>query len=158
MGVVFVVIGASSTTTRDDSISGIFLILVSSSCWAFYTLGLRSLTHRVDGVQIAAWTLFGGAVPLIIVGIPALLRTDFGAAPLAAWGSVAYSGLMAFVVAYVFWYRGVQTLGPTRTAMYANLQPIMALAAAWVTLHEFPTSWQFAGAACVIAGLFLSRR
>jgi drug/metabolite transporter (DMT)-like permease len=158
LGVVFVVIGASSSTARDDSALGIVFIVLSSTCWAFYTMGLRTLTNRVDGIQIAAWTLFGGAVPLIATGIPALMRTDFSAVPLAAWGSIAYSGLMAFVLAYVLWYRGVQTVGPTRTAMYANLQPIIALAAAWVTLHEAPTPWQFAGAACVITGLYLSRR
>jgi drug/metabolite transporter (DMT)-like permease len=158
LGIVFVVIGASSASAHDDSLVGIVLILASSTCWAFYTMGLRTLTHRVDGVQIAAWTLFGGALPLVLMGTPALLRTDFGAVPAAAWGSLAYSGLMAYVLAYVFWYRGVQRLGPTRTSMYANLQPIMALAAAWFTLHEAPTPWQFAGAMCVITGLYLSRR
>jgi drug/metabolite transporter (DMT)-like permease len=112
----------------------------------------------VEGVQIAAWTLFGGALPLVVTGIPALLGTDFAAVPLAAWGAIVYSGLMAFVVAYVFWYRGVQKIGPTRTSMFANLQPIIALGAAWVTLHETPTPWQFAGASCVIGSLYLSRR
>jgi drug/metabolite transporter (DMT)-like permease len=157
LGVVFVVIGASGGGSRDDSVFGIVLILMSSTCWAFYTMGLRSLTGRVDGVQIAAWTLFGGALPLLVAGIPELLRTDFASASPAAWGSVLYSGLMAFAVAYVLWYRGVERLGPTRTSMYANLQPIMALAAAWVTIHERPTPWQFAGGACVITGLYLSR-
>ena len=158
LGVVFVVIGATSAATHDDSLVGIALILISSTCWAFYTMGLRTLTHRVDGVQIAAWTLFGGAVPLVLAGVPALLHTDFSIVPVAAWGAIAYSGLMAFVLAYVFWYRGVQALGATRTSMYANLQPIMALGAAWVTLHEIPTAWQFTGAVCVISGLYLSRR
>ena len=83
---------------------------------------------------------------------------DFSTAPLAAWGSVLYSGLMAFGVAYVLWYRGVERVGPTRTAMYANLQPLIALAAAWVALHERPTPWQFAGGACVITGVYLSRK
>lgn len=158
LGVVFVVIGASSGGSNDDSVVGVLLILMSSTCWAFYTMGLRNLTGRVDGLQIAAWTLFGGAIPLFVTGIPAMLRMDFSTAPLAAWGSVAYSGLMAFGVAYVFWYRGVERVGPTRTSMYANLQPIIALGVAWLTLHERPTPWQFAGGACVITGVYLSRK
>lgn len=158
LGVMFVVAGATSTSTQGDSLAGVALILLSSTCWAFYTMGLRPLTHRVDGVQIAGWTLFGGALPLIVTGIPSLLRVDFSAVPVAAWFTILYSGIMAFVVAYVFWYRGVQKIGPTRTSMFANLQPIMALGAAWVTINEVPTLWQFAGASCVIAGLYLSRR
>jgi len=35
---------------------------------------------------------------------------------------------------------------------------VIALAAAWFALRETPTPWQFGGAACVIAGLFLARR
>lgn len=158
LGVVFVVIGASSGSSHDDSVFGIALIMMSSTCWAFYTMALRSLTGRVDGVQIAAWTLFGGALPLFAAGIPAMSRMDFSAAPLAAWGSVLYSGVMAFGVAYVLWYRGVERVGPTRTAMFANLQPLIALGAAWLTLHERPTPWQFAGGACVITGVYLSRK
>jgi drug/metabolite transporter (DMT)-like permease len=158
LGVGFVVVGASAGSSHDDSFIGIGLVLASSLCWAFYTMGLRPLTERVDGVQIAAWTLFGGALPLVVAGIPSLLSTDLSAVPAAAWGAIAYSGLMAYVLAYVFWYRGMKKVGPTRTSMYANLQPIMALGAAWVTLHETPTPWQFAGGACVITGLYLSRR
>lgn len=158
LGVGFVVVGASAGAAHDDSFPGIALVLASSLCWAFYTIGLRPLSDRVDGVQIAAWTLFGGALPLIAAGIPSLLSMDLAAVPPGAWGAIAYSGLMAYVLAYVFWYRGMKKVGPTRTSMFANLQPIMALAAAWVTLHETPTPWQFAGGACVITGLYLSRR
>jgi drug/metabolite transporter (DMT)-like permease len=157
-GVACVVFAAASPVTSDDSFLGVTLILMGSICWAFYTHGLRPITHRVDGIQIAAWTLFGGVLPLVIAGIPSLLTMDLAAVPPRAWGAVAYSGLGAYVLAYVFWYRGVQDLGPTRTAMYANLQPIIALAFAWVALHERPTPWQFIGATCVITGLFLSRR
>lgn len=158
LGAALVVAGTTSVSATDDSIFGVALIAASSTCWAFYTIGLRGLTHRVDGVQMAAWTLFGGALPLIVVGIPSLLTTNYAAVPLAGWGSVLYSGLMAFVVAYVLWYRGVQRVGATRTSMFANLQPIVALGAAWVALAEVPTAWQFAGAACVVVGLYLSRR
>jgi drug/metabolite transporter (DMT)-like permease len=157
-GIACVVFGAAAMSGNDDSLLGIGLILTSSVCWALYTMGLRPLSLRVDGVQIAAWTLFGGALPLVVAGIPSLLATDFSAVTPAAWGSIAYSGIMAYVLAYVFWYRGVQRLGPTRTAMYANLQPIIALAAAWIALGETPTPWQFTGAACVITGLYMSRR
>ncbi|HYV99090.1 MAG TPA: EamA family transporter [Gemmatimonadaceae bacterium] len=156
LGVLLVVIGASTSGNHDDSLFGIALILASSVCWSLYVMGLRTV-HHVDGVQIAAWTLFGGALPLIISGLPALSRIDLARVPAGAWGSIAYSGLMAFVLAYLFWYRGMKRLGPTRTSMYANLQPIIALAAAWITLHETPTPWQFGGAACVITGLYLTR-
>jgi drug/metabolite transporter (DMT)-like permease len=51
----------------------------------------------------------------------------------------------------------VQVLGPTRTAMYSNLQPVIALAAAWMWLGEIPTPWQALGAGTIIAGVVLTR-
>jgi len=37
-----------------------------------------------------------------------------------------YSSVISMGVAYIFWYRGLRVLGPTRTAVYSNLQPIVA--------------------------------
>jgi drug/metabolite transporter (DMT)-like permease len=68
-----------------------------------------------------------------------------------------YSGLGALVVAYLFWYRGVRILGPTRTAMYSNLQPALGVFLAWLMLGEAPTVWQIVGAAFIVSGLLLTR-
>jgi drug/metabolite transporter (DMT)-like permease len=60
-------------------------------------------------------------------------------------------------VAYLFWYRGLRVLGPTRTAVYSNLQPVIAIIVAWVFLHEAPTIWQGVGTGTIMTGLFLTR-
>ena len=67
------------------------------------------------------------------------------------WGAVGYSGVGAIGLAYLFWYRGVHEIGPTRTAMYSNLQPIVAVLVAWVALGEIPTVAQGLGAAGPLA-------
>jgi drug/metabolite transporter (DMT)-like permease len=73
------------------------------------------------------------------------------------WGAIVFSGLGALVIAYLCWYRGVRVLGPTRTSMYGNLQPVVALIFAWALLHEVPTLMQGMGAASIITGLLLTR-
>jgi drug/metabolite transporter (DMT)-like permease len=60
-------------------------------------------------------------------------------------------------VAYLFWYRGLKVLGPTRTAVYGNVQPVIALFVAWIFLSETPSAWQAVGAGTIITGLFLTR-
>jgi drug/metabolite transporter (DMT)-like permease len=57
----------------------------------------------------------------------------------------------------MLWYRGVKVLGPTRTALFGNLQPLIALLIAWITLHERPTSWQILGCAAIVGGVLLTR-
>jgi drug/metabolite transporter (DMT)-like permease len=48
-------------------------------------------------------------------------------------------------------------LGATRSAVYTNLQPIVALLVAWAFLGEIPTTFQGIGAVTIIAGVFLTR-
>jgi drug/metabolite transporter (DMT)-like permease len=101
--------------------------------------------------------MVGGMVPMLLVAAPALVATSWAKLPPLAWGSLAYSGICALVIAYLFWYNGVRVLGPTRTAMYANVQPVFALAVAWLVLGEAITGWQIAGAISIITGLVLTR-
>ncbi len=156
-GVILVVSG-SIAADGTAHLVGDLMILVAVVAWAFYTTMLLPLTRRVDSVQVAAWTLIGGVMPLLVVAAPALARTDWGAVTPLTWGAVAYAGILAMVVAYLIWYRGVNEIGPTRTAMFGNLQPIVAVLVAWVVLGEVPTIFQGAGAASVIGGLYLARR
>ena len=86
-----------------------------------------------------------------------MAHTPWGTLTPSAWSALAYSGLLALALAYLFWYRGVRVLGPTRTAMYSNLQPVIALLVAWPTLGEVPTIVQIAGAVAIMFGILLTR-
>lgn len=156
VGVAFVS-GAAALAQSHASLVGDLLILCGTFCWALYTVLLKPHTHTVDGVKLAALTMVGGAIALMLIGWPAVLATDWRAAPRGAWAAMAYSGIGGLVIAYMFWYRGVRVIGPTRTAMYSNLQPIIAVAVAWAVLGEIPTLWQSVGAASIMSGLLLTR-
>lgn len=155
---VMLVVGGTIQADGARHLLGDLLILGAVVVWAFYTTWLVPLTQRVESSQVAAWTLVGGVLPLAVVAAPALWRTEWRAVAPLTWGAVAYSGLLAMVVAYLVWYRGVREIGPTRTAMFANLQPIVAVLVAWAILGEVPTLFQGLGASAVIGGLYLARR
>ncbi len=156
-GIGAVMSGTAVQRPGDAAITGDLLILASSSSWALYTVLLKPYTHHVDGVQVSALTLIGGALPLSVVSLPAIGRTDWTALPAEAWGAVLYGALFALVIAYLIWYRGIRLLGPTRTSMFSNLQPIIAVLVAWIALGENPTAAQGLGAAAVLSGLLLTR-
>jgi len=158
LGMGFVVIGTTNANgDQRATLLGDSLLLISSLCWSIYTVYLQPYTHRTGGIHLSALTMVGGMVPLLAVAAPAMLATDWTHVPTLAWGSLAYSGFFALVIAYLFWYAGVRVLGPTRTAMYANLQPIFAVAVASLVLGEVITGWQVAGAISIITGLVLTR-
>lgn len=136
---------------------GAALIASGSICWALFSVLLQPYTQRAHPLHLSAITMASGALLILLIALPDLQRLQWTQVPAAAWGAVAYAGLGALVVAYLLFYRGVRVLGPTRTAVYGNLQPVIALAVAWVMLHERPTGWQLAGASFIMGGLLLSR-
>jgi len=155
-GIVLVVIGSSQDEGK-TSLFGLGLVLCGSVAWALYTVMLKPHTERVANLPLSAVTMVGGAVPLFIVAWPAVSRTHWAALPLPGWGAIVYSAVFSLVIAYYFWYHGVRVIGPTRTAIYSNLQPVIAVLVAWGMLGEVPTVWQGCGTLCIVGSLMLAR-
>ena len=159
-GMALVVFGSGKPDPAQHDVAtlaGNMLVLASCLCWALYTVLLKPYTERVPGIPLSALTMVGGAIPLFAVSMPYIAATPWHALPVGGWGALAYSGLFALVLAYLFWYRGVRVLGPTRSAMYSNLQPVVALIVAWIALGEQPTLVQVVGAIAIMTGLLLTR-
>lgn len=157
IGIGIVMSGTAAAQIGDASLLGDGLILCGSATWAVYTVLLKPYTHHIDGVTVSAYTMLGGAVPLLLVASPAMLATPWRSLSMTVWLAIGYSALFALVIAYLIWYRGIKFIGPTKTAMYGNLQPVIAVLVAWAALGEVPTLTQGAGAVFVMAGLLLTR-
>lgn len=157
LGIGLVMSGNAPVGAGASTMLGDLLVLAGCFCWAAFTVLLKPYTERVDAVQVAGITMSGGVIPLLVISAPAIASTAWTSVPLMAWGAIVFSGIGALVIAYLCWYRGVRVLGPTRTAMYGNLQPVVALLFAWVILHEVPTVMQSMGAASIITGLLMTR-
>ena len=157
-GVGVVMLGSTSAGPNSGgSIAGTVLVFCGVLCWSVYTVGLQPLTHRVDAVQLSALTMAGGMIPLAFATPIAISSLASAHVTQLAWWCVFYSSVISIGVAYLFWYRGIRVLGPTRTSVYGNLQPIVAILTGWVALGEVPTPWQLVGTVGIIGGLVLTR-
>lgn len=157
-GMVAVVVGGEQEVALGGgTLRGDLLSAGAAVVWAVYTVEGRDLTRRYGSLRVTAWTLACGAVGLVALGIPFLADTDLAGLDPGTWAAVAYAGVLAIGIAYVIWYWGVRRIGSTRTSVFSNLVPVVALAAAWVWLGETPTGLQLAGAAVVIGGMTLTR-
>ena len=157
LGVGLVIAGSATSVTGQTTVLGTVLVFLGVLCWTAYTIMLQPYTKRIDVIQLSAVTMVGGAVPLLIASTPALIATDWSGVGAGGWLALFYSSVISMGVAYFFWYRGLRVLGPTRSAVYTNLQPIIALLVAWAFLGEIPTAFQGIGAVTIIAGVFLTR-
>ncbi|MEX2465923.1 MAG: DMT family transporter [Gemmatimonadota bacterium] len=157
-GIVLVIMGRGAGLTLETAtIRGDLLMLGAAVLWSSYTVWGRAPVGRYGPLRMTAWSLWIATPVIVLLGVPSLAATNLGAVSIGAWLGVVYAGVMSIAVAYVLWYRGVQMLGNSRTAVYSNLVPVSALGIAWLWLGETPTPPQLLGACVILAGLWISR-
>ena len=157
VGISLVVLGSVAHSESGDSPLGSLLLLAGSVFWALFATLIKRYTERMSGINVGAYSQAGGALFVTAVGLPNIVSTDWTAVPAPVWAAIIYSGIGALVVGNLIWYYGVSRLGPTRVSMFSNLQPLVALAVAWIVLGEVPTVWQGLGAASIMTGLVVTR-
>ena len=157
MGMLLVMLGAGALKMGGGALWGDLLLIGGAMTWAVYTVGARNLVVQYGSIQVTAWTLWIGTAVLVPLGIPALVAAPPFQLPAVAWGGIAYAGILAVGIAYALWNGGVRRLGNTRTAIYSNMVPVVALTAAWFWLDEVPTTLQLSGAGLILGGILLAR-
>jgi drug/metabolite transporter (DMT)-like permease len=156
-GIVMIVIGGRGEVSIGETVLGDSLLLATTVCWSLYTVGSKQLVHKYGSMKATTVMITSGTPLLLLVCAPSLLRQDWSRVRPIAWAGVVYSGLFAIALAYLIWSYGVRRIGSTRTAIYSNITPIVALLVAWLALGETPTLGQLAGAVVIFAGIYLVR-
>jgi drug/metabolite transporter (DMT)-like permease len=156
-GTVVLVTSGGDVGFGRATLQGDLLLIASAVAWAIYTVGSRPLVQRHGAMPVTAWTLWVGTPVLVVLGLPGLVALPAGTLTPVVWGAVAYAGILSISLAYLLWNRGIRRLGNARAAIYSNLVPVVALAAAWATLGERPTGAQLVGAGVILAGLTVTR-
>lgn len=154
---VALVSGSALRLAGAETLVGDLILIGAAAVWAMYTLGAQPLIERYGPVRATAWTLWAGSVGLLAAGAPALAAQPWDRVTLAGWAGLLFSSVLSIGVAYLLWYRGVQKLGGSRTAVFSNLTPVVALATGVAWLGEPATLFSLAGTAMVIAGVVLVR-
>lgn len=157
LGVLLVVTSGRLASLRIEELrAGDFITVAALTGWSVYTV----YGKRVLGTLSPALATTGAYV----VGTLLIYPTALLAAPLyppprlasfAGWFVVFYQGVIG-AVAHVWWYRAVQVVGPSRSAIFMNLQPIVGIALAAALLREPIGLWQLLGTVCVLLGVGLT--
>ena len=156
-GVALVVYGSSRSDHSTATLIGTLLVFCGVIMWTAFTVFVQPLAVRVNPIQLSALTMSGGCLPLFIATPRAIMATNWDTVRWPFWVALAYASVVSMGIAYLFWYRGLRVLGPTRTSIYGNLQPVIAIIVAWIFLNESPTIWQGVGTGTIMTGIYLTR-
>lgn len=159
LGVTLVVAGSANTLTGGaEAMKGNLLVVLATIFWSIYTIMLRVYFKDLSIIKVTTYAITFTTVFFVLITSRQLINQDLALISVGGWLGVLYSGIFVIGISYVLWNLGIQSLGPTRTATYANLPPFISVFSAWLILGEVITGLQIVGAITIIAGVIYSNK
>ncbi|MCP5325673.1 MAG: DMT family transporter [Oceanospirillaceae bacterium] len=153
MGVALVVTAGHFTQLKVAT--GDFWMLLACLVWSLYSVGSKRFAPHIPSMQFARWTVSTGAISLMLAAL--LLENplrDIPQLPVHSHVILLYMGVCGSVLAYIYWLKGVQQLGPDKSAIAFNLVPVFTLLASLV-MGVIPGIFQIIGLLLVFVGVAL---
>ena len=158
-GIYLVISGrAGGFSLSRQTWKGDLLLFAAVLLWAHYSVSARPLLKIYSPLKFTAVTMGLGSLMFFPFSVPQLLRLPAASISLKAWLCMFYSGVVALSLALVLWFFSVRKVGNSQTAVYSNLQPLLAIVFAHLLLGETVTTTLLLGAAVVFTGIYFTRR
>lgn len=156
---VILIVRASGTdfSIGSQSLLGDLLSLGAAAGAAMSAVLAKSLLKNYSSLRMMTWAIFAGTILLIPFGLPSLASQNWGQISFSSWLGLGYAVVFSSVIAYVLWFRGIGELGPTKTMVYGNFIPVVAVIIAALTLGEVITWGHILGGGIVLAGVTVTR-
>ena len=166
MGIVLSVFGAMVVISRGnlgELLSGgvgwgeVFIFGCVASWVAYSLIGKVAMTGK--GLSPLIAVTYSSVIGAVALFLPACFEGMLQHLPsygLLDWGSIAYLGVFGTVLGFVWFYEGINAIGPVKAGQFINFVPISAVLAAFFILHEPVTLSLLIGGIFVIGGVTLT--
>jgi drug/metabolite transporter (DMT)-like permease len=154
-GVALVAVGSGGNLSTN--LKGDALAVSGALTWAGYSVTIAPLMRRYSPFRLSAVFLAVVTVPLALVGSRQLAGQSFDFGTLF-WLGFAFAVLGPLVTTNFLWFTAIDQVGPSRAALFANLQPFLAAIVALLLLSEHLTKLQIVGGLAIGGGIALAPR
>lgn len=159
VGAIVIVIGSSKAIDfSNDTFLGNALMMGAAVLWGAYTAFSKPVSRSATPVSISFLGLLFALPFLIALGIPELDTIVWKQVNYWVWIAILFSGGLSTGLAVAIWNAAIKAVGPSQTAVYGNLVPVIALISGYVLLGETITGVQITGGVLILGGLLLMRR
>lgn len=146
---------AGISFSLSGSISGYVYMGGAALCWVAYSLLTRPLFDRKRSrLYIVFWQNFFGFLGLLPFAM--LEYKSWGDPTLPVMLHVIFLALGCSALGYWLYAYAMEALGVSTTSVFINLIPVVTVIAGFIVLNERLTLLQGAGAALVLAGVYLT--
>jgi len=166
VGVLLSVSGAIVVISRGDPsiiLSGgigwgeIFIFGCVAS-WVAYSLIGKTVMSNLSPLASVSYSAVIGAACLLGPALAEGMTADIGRYEVKDWMSIFYLGVFGTVLGFVWYYQGIQRIGPMKASLFINFVPISAIIMAYFILREPITPSLAVGTALVCTGVYLTTR
>jgi drug/metabolite transporter (DMT)-like permease len=139
------------------SLAGDVLILGAAVFWGSYTVLSLFLLRRYSPLALAAYAILLGGLAAFPLSAFDFGRLDVAALDGSVWFAAAYSCFLSSAFGFAAWGWGVSHVGANRVLVYQYLVALIGVTAGILLLGEGFGLQQMAGAAVILAGVYLAR-
>jgi drug/metabolite transporter (DMT)-like permease len=135
---------------------GVWRALLSAVVYALYIPLLHRLRGPLNPATASAYLISGASLIFVIAAARegALVHTM----TMMGWGLAATLALYSTVVSFLTFLRGLEVLGPVRTAILSTTEPLFTAALALIILRQPLGMPTILGGACIVAAILILER
>jgi len=126
--------------------------------WVTYSLIGKAVMKNLSPLVSVSYSSAVGAIALLVPALFEGLAQNITSQSSLEWLCISYLGVFGTVIGFVWYYQGVERIGPTKAGLFINFVPISAILCAFFILKEPITVSLMIGAALVISGVYLTNR
>jgi drug/metabolite transporter (DMT)-like permease len=136
---------------------GEFYIFLCVASWVAFSLLGKAV---MSGLSPLASVTYSSITGTVLLCVPAYREglTDCIYYSLSDWWDIFYLGFFGTVLGFVWFYEGINQIGPTKAGLFINFVPISAILSAYLILDEPLTVSLLIGTILVTSGVYLTNR
>lgn len=128
VGVILVLTQGSLEIVQTLSISkGDLLILSGNVCWSLYGVLGRKYLKGSSSMETTTYTMITGSLCLIVLAAFLPNPQPLSHVTVSAWGAILFMALFTSVLGYLWWNKGMATIGASNTSLFFNLVPVVTM-------------------------------
>ena len=137
---------------------GDILILISAINWTVFSVLSRRGLKQYPATLMMFYVMFIGWLFTSILFFATQNIAEIGNLTTNGWLGITFLGVFCSGLAYIAWYDALQALTTAQTGVFLYIEPLVAVAVAFIVLGEAITAASLLGGAIIILGVWLVNR